>query len=82
MIIFVSLVAIAIAFVTDPFSLPFQDWDQIPEQQQQLYIQRSQICTYFKYIGFSGLLIGIGGGTYNFIRKKVSVHAKKVKPQK
>jgi hypothetical protein len=34
-IVIISLEVIFIVSVIDPFSIPFQDWDQIPEEQKQ-----------------------------------------------
>jgi len=64
-----SIVIIGIAIIADPFSLPFQDWDRMPEQQKQMYIQLSEDCTYLLYFGLFGLCIGLLGSMYNFIKK-------------
>lgn len=66
----VSVGVIFVASVADPFSVPFQDWDQMPEEQKQMYVQKSQTCSYAKYIGISGLLVGLVGGALSLKKKK------------
>lgn len=68
-IIISSLAVIGLAIILDPFSIPFPDWNDMPEQQKQLYLQQSKTYTYLKYIGFLGLFIGIFGSAYYFIKK-------------
>jgi hypothetical protein len=73
LIITFSLAVIGIAIISDPFSLPFQDWDRMPEQQKQWYIEQSKICTEFKYLGVLGLLIGLLGSIYKRIKNPKKV---------
>jgi hypothetical protein len=76
-IIIASLAIIGLAIIADPFSIPFQDFENMPAQQKQWYIQQSELCTVLKYIGVSGLIVGISGIAYYYLTKpKRSVKSK------
>jgi len=49
LILGVSLVCIGLLF--DPFSLPFQDFDQMPLKTQQAYESRSAIAQSVQWVG-------------------------------
>ncbi len=63
-------IAFLASFIFDPFSLPFQDWDQLPTEVQNKYIFRSNICKRTRYSGVAlagaGLIIVL-----SFRRKKL-----------
>ena len=52
----VSLLGFILALVNNPFLLPFQDFDQMPQAQQEKYIRDAQLSD--KIIIFSLLSAG------------------------
>lgn len=50
LIIGLSLVCLGLVF--DPFSLPFQDYEQIPHQTQQAYETRAALMRIVRLFGF------------------------------
>jgi len=62
----ISAVITVLSIVNDPFSIPFQDWDQMPKERQDMYLERSEDMKKIKSIfgicfltGASYLLISL-----------------------
>ncbi|MFT6059699.1 MAG: hypothetical protein ACJAU9_000222 [Lentimonas sp.] len=70
LIISISLLLLIVAAVSDPFSIPFQDWDQIQEEQKKEYLSKSARCTQLKYVSGIGILIGTCMSLNTFIKKR------------
>jgi hypothetical protein len=54
------LLGLAIAIygaIGDPFSIPFQDYEQLPKDVQLAYENESKNMKVFQYVGFSLLFI-------------------------
>ena len=65
-----GLAILILSALFDPFAIPFQDWYDMPAEQQQQYIHRSNICSFFRYLGFACLASGISGLIYRYLTKK------------
>ncbi len=70
LIIGLSLVCLGLVF--DPFSLPFQDYEQIPFQTQQMYETRAALMQIVRLFGFglAGLALLTIPATWLLERRK------------
>ena len=51
LLISVGLVMVTTGALIDPFAIPFQDWEQLPQIVQDSYIERSNAMRVVKIIG-------------------------------
>lgn len=72
----VALVGIAIGMLLlaygaflDPFSLPFQDWDQLPPQLQQQYLLEARRMSLLRHIGICLMLSCLVAYFHSRLRK-------------
>ena len=72
-----SAVVAIIAILNDPFSIPFQDWDQMPKDQQNYYINKSKEMGLIKNIFGSCSILGITYLFLNFIFGKSEIKNEK-----
>ncbi len=54
--LFLGLAIVAYGFISDPFSIPFQDYEQLPKDAQLSYENESQNMKRVQYFGL-GVLI-------------------------
>ena len=66
----ISIVLTLFSIVNDPFSIPFQDWDQMPKETQEMYINKSKDMKQMRDIFGVCSLIGATYLSIIFIFKK------------
>ena len=67
-VLFIGFVMIAYGLLFDPFSIPFQDYDQMPKETQQKYEAESRTMTQLVFAGLyvvgaatAGMIVGLVG---------------------
>jgi quinol-cytochrome oxidoreductase complex cytochrome b subunit len=58
---FIGLVFIVYGFLLDPFSLPFQDFEDLPHTSQLDYYKKSNIMFYVRLFGFFLFVCSVSG---------------------
>ncbi|MEM9185570.1 MAG: hypothetical protein AAGB00_03650 [Planctomycetota bacterium] len=53
----VGIFAVALGVVYDPFSVPFQDYDRLPAEQQQAYGRRSAPMQVIRRVGGGAVIV-------------------------
>ena len=53
-----GLFTIGYGHITDPFLIPFQDYDQMLEYQKVEYLSQQRTANFFKDKGFTLLIVG------------------------